>query len=96
MLDYIFYNRAWDKLLNELMDQYEVELGYKSVTFIGLNPGFEVWVANYAHGFGNPCRPDFIEVYPSRKTKRRLKALVDAIKPKPITVEQKLKKWLDV
>jgi len=72
------YSSEWDKALNILLDDYEIES--HSEFHITIH-GYVIWISNYPYGSytlsksGNYCKA--YEGRPSRKTILRVKTLLD-------------------
>ena len=63
------YDKTYDKLLNELMDnKVPIDVSIHTARFEGTQ--FQIWVANYPYGFGHHYPHETL--YPSKRTRRRL------------------------
>ena len=63
------YSKAWDKKLNDLLDNHEIEREGRYCVEIG---GFILWVSNRYYAYGHPYGMGVPEVRPSIKTMIRL------------------------
>lgn len=68
-------DKYWDKLLNELLDNYQPKQSGMHVVTLNDCP---VWVSNWPYAYGHPYNST-IEVLPAVATRRRLKSAVDAM-----------------
>lgn len=65
-------SKAWDKVLNELLDRGPItEIGDHTAK-VG---GAVVWVANWPYGFGNPYGKEAVGL-PKVATRKRLRAAI--------------------
>lgn len=64
----------WDAVLNTLLDRHDPVWVYKTVRLGNV----EVWASNYPYAFGT-CYEPKIDRLPSVRTRKRLKAAVDAV-----------------
>lgn len=58
--------REWDRVLNRLIDNFEVKVINEYYADIG---GVEVWIRNYPYGYG---APEDLKCLPLRATRKRL------------------------
>lgn len=74
-------SKAWDRILNDLLDKHEVIISRDSRFTVTLG-GVQVWVGNYPYAYGGPYEH---EVLPKVATRMRLqecvlKAIVKGVK----------------
>lgn len=65
------YDETWDEMLNKIMDECRVV--EVAEFYIAFDNNVSVWIKEY--GFGSPYNPS-MNIFPSKKTKKKLKKLV--------------------
>jgi len=83
------YSKEWDRAINYLLDQGHKPKNIDRHT-ADLGP-FTIWISNFSFAFGRPYSHQFREVYASRRTKIRLKRVLDG--ERKINYQKVIEEW---